>query len=174
MKQVTLMDTRSAAATAGLTRGDDRRSLLVIATVTTGLAGLHLTDHVLRGRNVDHAHLEPTWNHSGWPFTSSVSPFTFSLVVVTSILLGGLLLTIRGKAWAGYWLGASLLLGAIVTSVHFLPTANQESPAVIYRSWPGQPLVGALAVVITFAIVGMLVVMGVNAVRVRRRSGRWR
>jgi hypothetical protein len=152
----------------------DRRTLLVIGAATTALATLHLADHVLRGRQVDHAHLDPTWDHSGWPFTSSVTPFTFSLVIVLSILLGGLLLTARGKAWAGYWLGASVVLGAIVTVVHFVPTANQESPAVIYRSWPDRPVIGALAVALTFAIVGVLVLMGVNAVRVRRRSGSWR
>jgi hypothetical protein len=148
--------------------------LLGIGTVTTVLAGIHLADHVLRGRQVRQAHLDPGWDHSGWPFTSNVSPFTFSLVIVMSILLGGLLLTVRGTAWAGYWLGASVVLGIIVTVVHFVPTAIQESPTGIYNSWPGQPVIGALAVVITFAIVGALVLMGVNAVRVGRRSGSWR
>jgi hypothetical protein len=168
------MVTHSAAPASDVRRSADRRSLLVIGGVTTVLASLHLADHVLRGRQVDHAHLDPTWDHSGWPFTSSVTPFTVSLVLVLSILLGGLLLTARGKAWAGYWLTASLVLGAIVTVVHFVPTANQESPAVIYGSWPEQPVIGALAVATTFATVGMLVLMGVNAVRVRRRSGSWR
>ena len=168
------MVTHSSAAAPDIRSRADRRSLLIIGAVTTALANLHLADHVLRGRQVDHQHLDPTWDHSGWPFTSSVTPFTVSLVVVLSILLGGLLLTARGKAWAGYWLGASIVLGTIVTVVHFLPTANQESPAVIYGSWPDQPVIGALAVALTFAIVGVLVLMGVNAVRVRRRSGSWR
>ncbi len=168
------MTTRREPAAAGTRTDRDRRSLLGIGTVTTVLAGIHLADHVLRGRQVRQAHLDPGWDHSGWPFTSSVSPFTFSLVIVMSILLGGLLLTVRGTAWAGYWLGASVVLGIIVTVVHFVPTANQESPTVIYNSWPGQPVIGALAVVITFAIVGALVLMGVNALRVGRRSGSWR
>jgi hypothetical protein len=168
------MGTRPAPPASDVRSSADRRSLLVIGAATTALASLHLADHVLRGRQVDHAQLDPTWDHSGWPFTSSVTPFTFSLVIVLSILLGGLLLTARDKAWAGYWLGASMVLGAIVTVVHFVPTANQESPAVIYGSWPDQPVIGAVAVAITFAIVGVLVLMGVNAVRVRRRSGRWR
>ena len=168
------MTTRRALAAPGAKTNRDRRSLLGIGTVTTVLAVGHLADHVLRGRQVQQAHLDPTWNHSGWPFTSSVSPFTFSLVIVMSILLGGLLLTVRGRAWAGYWLGASIVLGIIVTVVHFVPTANQESPAVIYGSWPGRPVVGALAVGITFAIVGALLLMGVTAVRVRGRSGSWR
>ncbi len=168
------MVTHSPAPAAAVRSSADRRRLLTIGAATTALASLHLADHVLRGRQVDHTHLDPTWDHSGWPFTSSVTPFTFSLVLVLSILLGGLLLTALGKAWAGYWLGASLVLGTIVTVVHFLPTANQESPAVIYGSWPDRPVIGALAVALTFAIVGMLVLMGVNAVRVGRRSGSWR
>ncbi len=168
------MVTHSPAPAAAVRSSADRRRLLTIGAATTALASLHLADHVLRGRQVDHTHLDPTWDHSGWPFTSSVTPFTFSLVLVLSILLGGLLLTALGKAWAGYWLGASMVLGAIVTVVHFVPTANQESPAVIYGSWPDRPVIGALAVALTFAIVGMLVLMGVNAVRVGRRSGSWR
>jgi hypothetical protein len=168
------MVTRSAPPASEVRSSADRRSLLIIGGATAVLASLHLADHVLRGRQVNHTHLDPTWDHSGWPFTSSVTPFTFSLVIVLSILLGGLLLTARGKTWAGYWLGASMVLGAVVTVVHFVPTANQESPAVIYGSWPDQPVIGALAVANTFAIVAALVLMGVNAVRVRRRSGIWR
>jgi len=91
-----------------------------------------------------------------------------------SVLLGGLLLTVRRQVWAGYWHAASILLGAIVTIVHFVPTPTQESPSVIYNSWSGRPVMGALAVAVTFAIVGALLMMGVNAVRIHRRSGRWR
>ncbi len=151
----------------------DRRSLIVIGSVTSALAGIHLADHVLRGRQVAHHGLDPKWNHSGWPFASDVSPFTASLVIVISVLIGGLLLTVRRRAWAGYWLGASILLGLIVTVVHFVPTPNQESPSVIYHSWPGQPVLGVLAVAVTFAIVGALILMGVNALRVQRQSGSW-
>ncbi|MDQ4037197.1 MAG: hypothetical protein M3313_02300 [Actinomycetota bacterium] len=151
----------------------DRRSLILVAAVTTVLAGIHLTDHVLRGDRVRHLGLDPTWNHSGWPFTDQVTPFTFSLVIVTITLVGGLILTVLEKAWAGYWLGAAILLGAIVTFVHFLPTAKQESPQVISGSWSPEALLGTLAVVVTFAIVGSLLVMGYNAVRVYRRSGTW-
>ncbi|WP_448616428.1 hypothetical protein [Modestobacter sp. URMC 112] len=168
------MGTRFRAPAPGVRSSADRRSLLAVGSVTTVLAGLHFADHVLRGRQVHHADLDPTWDHSGWPFTGSVTPFTVSLVVVSLVLLGGLLLTARGKAWAGYWLGASLVLGAIVTVVHFVPTARQESPAVIYGSWPGRPVIGVLAVANTFAVVGVLVLMGVTAVHVHRRSGTWR
>ncbi len=151
----------------------DKKSMLAIALVTTSVAGLHLADHATRGRNVVEHGLHPRWNHSGWPFTDQVTPFTFSLVIVTITLVGGLILTVLEKAWAGYWLGAAILLGAIVTFVHFLPTAKQESPQVISGSWSPEALLGTLAVVVTFAIVGSLLVMGYNAVRVYRRSGTW-
>jgi hypothetical protein len=154
--------------------GRDRRSLRVIGEVTTVLAAMHLADHVLRGRHVVHERLDPRWNHSGWPFTDTPSPFTASLVIVLSVLLGGLWLTGRNRAWAGYWLGASIVLGAIVVLVHFVPTPTQESPSVIYGSWPGQPVIGAGAVAVTFLVAGALILMGVNAVRVHRRSGTWR
>ena len=133
------MVTHSAPPTSSVRRSGDRRSLLTIGAATTALASLHLADHVLRDRQVHHAHLDPTWDHSGWPFTSSVTPFTVSLVVVLSILLGGLLLTARGKAWAGYWLGASMVLGAIVTVVHSASTANQEAPLSSTARRPTSP-----------------------------------
>jgi hypothetical protein len=84
-------------------------------------------------------HLDPTWDHSSWPFTDSLTPFTSSLVIVLLILLGGLLLTTRGKAWAGYWLGASMVLGAIVTVVHSASTANQEAPLSSTARRPTSP-----------------------------------
>ena len=168
------MATRSSPETSRAKSPRDRRSMLVVGGVTAVLAVVHLADHALRGRQVRRHGLDAAWNHSGWPFESAVTPFTFSLVVVLAILLGGLLLTARDKAWAGYWLGAAIVLGAIVTVVHFLPTENQESPSVIFNSWPAQPVIGALAVAVTFGIVAALVVMGANAVRVRRRSGSWR
>jgi hypothetical protein len=74
--------------------------------------------------------------------------------------------TYRGELRAGYWLGTAIVLGAIVTIVHFLPTAHQESPAVIYGSWDGLEAVGVAAVANTFAIVVVLLLMAANAIRI--------
>ncbi len=151
----------------------DRRSILAIGAVTASLAGIHLADHALRGWQVRHHHLDPAWNHSGWPFEDRVTPYTFSLIAFKIVLGACLVYTFRGKLWAGYWLAAAIGLGALVTVVHFLPTEHQESPDVIYSSWPDWPIVGALSVITTFALVVALVSMAANALRVRYRSGTW-
>jgi hypothetical protein len=52
-------------------------------------------------------------------------------LVVTLILALGLWGTHRRRLWASYWLGAAIILGTIVTVVHFLPTPNQETPHII-------------------------------------------
>jgi hypothetical protein len=111
-----------------------RRSLLAVGWLTLVLAALHLADHALRSVRVHSHALNPNWDHSGWPFKPQVTPYTYSLIAVALILGIGLIGTYRLKLWAGYWLGAALVLVAIVTIVHFLPTARQESPTVIYGS----------------------------------------
>jgi hypothetical protein len=132
-------------------RGDAdvlRRRTLLIAWITVAVATLHFADHVIRGYHVIDHGLDPSWNHSGWPFLPEVTPFT-----------------------AGYSLVTALLLGVLVVSVHFLG-ARAETPAVTYRSW-GSPVVGAVAVGNTFAVIAAVLAMGVNAVVVGIRSG-WR
>ncbi len=147
-----------------------RRRMLLIAWITVGLATLHLIDHVIRGyRVIDHG-LDPSWNHSGWPFLPEFTPFTASLVGVYGLLGVGIWLTGRGRAGARYWATVAVLLGALVVSVHFLG-ARAETPAVIYRSW-GHPVLGVVAVANTVAVIAAVLAMGVNAVLVARRSGR--
>lgn len=149
-----------------------RRRLIGVAAVTAVLATLHFTDHVIRGQLVLDRGLDPAWNHSGWPFQARFSPFTISLVLVYGVLLGGIVLTLRRQVWAGYWLGTAVLLGAIVTQVHFGPGSNTESPSVIVHTY-GSRLPGIAAVAVTFAIAAALIVMAIQAIWVRRISGRW-
>jgi len=143
--------------------------MLAIALVTAVLAGLHLADHVARGRNVVDHDLHPRWNHSGWPFADEITPYTLSLFAVGLVLLGGVALTLRDRVGARYWLVSAVLLAALVTQVHLIPGANQESFTVIYRSWVGNPLMGVLAVLNTVAILIALLAMAINAVRILRR-----
>ena len=150
-----------------------RANFIHIALTTLALATVHFADHAVRGWLVVDRKLDPHWNHSGWPFQARVSPFTFSLVLVFALLLGGAILTRRRKLWAGYWLTAAVILAGVVTMVHFVPGPSTETPTVIYRSYGDNSIAGVLAVVITFAIVVALIVMAAHAVWARRRSGRW-
>jgi hypothetical protein len=149
-----------------------RRRLVAIAAVTAVFGGLHFVDHVVRGRLVVARRLNPAWDHSGWPFEARFSPFTISLVVVFLLLLGGIVFTLRGRLWAGYWLGVAIVLCLLVVQVHFLGGARSEFPSVIYHTYdraaPGMAALADLA-----ATIASLLVMAVNAVWVRRVSGHW-
>jgi hypothetical protein len=149
-----------------------RRRLVTVATVTAVLATVHFVDHVIRGQLVADKGLDPAWNHSGWPFQPRFSPFTVSLILVYALLVVGIVFTMRGRLWAGYWLATSVVLGAVVTQVHFVPGPRTESPSVIIDTYGGRAA-GIPAVIVTLAIAATLVVMAAQAVRVRRISGRW-
>ncbi len=148
-----------------------RGRMIRVAVVVTVLATAHFVDHVIRGRLVHSRGLDPAWNHSGWPFDDRFSPFTVSLVVVYGLLLTGIVLTRRGRFWAGYWLATAVVLGGIVTFVHFVGS-RAETPAVILASYDNAAA-GVPAVVVTFAILLGLVVMALTAIDVARRSRRW-
>jgi len=156
---------------------DDRRRLIALACVVAVLALLHFVDHVVRGQIVVSSALDPLWNHSGWPFnTHGDKPYIFpaSLVVVSTIVLGGIFLTARGKLWAGYWLAASIFLIAILVFVHFvgLEPGSAETPGIIRRTY-GNDVRGILAMVDLFGLFAVLATLAVTAIRIRQRSGRW-
>ena len=148
-----------------------RRRLLVAALVVMGLALLHHLDHVVRGSIVVHEGRPDAWNHSGWPFQDRVTPFTASLAVYV-ILVGGILLTLRRRAWSGYWLTSAIVLLAIVVFVHFLGR-DAETPRVVWRTYDGG-LGAVLALIDLVALLVALIVLAVQAIVVRRESGRWR
>ena len=148
------------------------RRFIVVAALAAFLATLHFIDHAVRGQLVVDRGLDPAWNHSGWPFQPRFTPFTVSLVLVYGLLLGGIAFSLRGRAWAGYWLAAAIILGAVVTQVHFVPGPSTETPGVIIATY-GNRAIGIPAVIVTFGIVVTLIIMGVQAIRVRRISRRW-
>ena len=152
-----------------------RRLLIALAGAVTLFAVLHHADHVIRGELVLSYRLDENWNHSGWPFQSPITPFTASLLVYLA-LVPGIVFTVRGRLWAGYWLAASLVLGAVIVLVHFAPGPKTETPAVIFATYEqsgGSALAGVLALIDVFAIVAGLLALLVVAVRARVVSGRW-
>lgn len=152
-----------------------RRMLVGAAALVTVLALIHHADHVIRGELVSDHGLDTDWNHSGWPFRSSVTPFTFSLAVY-AILIPGIVLTLRRRAWARYWVIGSIVLAAVIIVVHFLPGPKTETPRVIYDSYAkssGRDLAGVLAVADVVAILIGLALLLALAVRARQVSDRW-
>ena len=106
-----------------------RRAYALIYLVAVLSLGHHI-DHAIRG------------NHTGWPLTEHVTPFTYSLAVYPLILLG-LYLSRTGKAGAGYWLALSGLGAVLLAAVHLGPTAL-EPPGDILNGY-STPLPGWLA-----------------------------
>ena len=151
-----------------------RRRLIVLAGLVTVLALIHHTDHVIRGDLVLSNGLDPKWNHSGWPFQPPITPFTASLAVYL-VLVPGIILTLRRRLGAKYWIGAALVLTAIIVVVHFVPGPQTETPAIIYASYTESSEsvpAGVLALVDLFALLAGLLALLVAAIRARGVSSR--
>ena len=162
------------------------RRRLVIAAICVTISGLiHHIDHVIRG------------NHIGWLFSPAITPFTFSLLVYPFLLLG-IYLTVRRRAWAGYWLAGALPILALVVFVHLVPHAGYEAPSDLYVPYAdplayvqmgtapsrvvffrdvypryASPVWGFLAITVMVSLVIALLALIITAIRVRRMSGRW-
>lgn len=154
-----------------------RRRLVVLASLAAALAVYHFVDHAIRGEIVVHNGLNPDWNHSGWPFDDHTDkPYLFPIyfIVVNGLLLGGILLTLRGRLWAGFWLATSLVLIALLAFVHFVGSAATaaETPSVIARTHDHSVL-SVLGLIDIFGLLAALIVLAFHAGRTRQRSGRW-
>ncbi len=163
------MDTPPEAQTPQGREGSAaRRRLVAAALLVTAVGVLHHTDHVIRGDLVVANGLPEIWDHSGWPFQESVTAFTVSLGVYL-LLVPGIVLTLLRRVGASYWIASATVLGAIVLVVHFVPASEEtEYPSVIYSTYEGG-VGGVLALVVVFALVTAIAVLGVLAVRARRR-----
>jgi hypothetical protein len=147
---------------------------------------LHHLDHLLRG------------NHVGWPATSEINPFTYSLMAYPFFVLGLAAMT-RGRVWAGYWLVYGLAALALVGTTHFVPPLIAEPAQDIYGPYLEPSAVGSYTPApaahqawfertvgplsgpfLAFAAIAVLVSLLVSAlmlvvvsVRVRRIQGHW-
>ena len=152
-----------------------QRRLVVLAVILAVAAAVHLADHAIRGEIVADNNLNPEWDHSGWPFTDDLTPFTPSLTIPL-IFLTAAALTLRGRLWAGFWLAWGIAVTAVVIFVHFVPTGQTETLGVIYRTYDhgaGAPVAGAVAVLDVAIIVAGLATLIALAIRTRQSSGRW-
>ena len=142
----------------GLQTGRDglRHLLLIFASSATVFSVLHHVDHVVRG------------NHSGWPFHTEVTPFTFSLLIY-ALILPAIYLTATGRDVAGYHLFVAVTGLVLVGFVHFAPTGEQESPIhdiyMVYAS----PVAGMLALVILTGLITSVALLAITAFAALRR-----
>ena len=140
----------ATADMVGVTRERWRRVLLVLGIGVTVFGVLHHIDHVVRG------------NHSGWPFREEVTPFTFSLLVY-ALLLPGIYMNLRGRVAAGWWLFTAAVALALVSFVHFLGGEEREAPIRDIYAVYGNPVWGAMALVVLYGLVFSLVALFVTA-----------
>ncbi len=132
-----------------------RRVLLGLGCAVTVFGLLHHVDHVVRG------------NRSGWPFVEEVTPFTFSLLVY-ALLLPGILINLRGRVAAGWWLFTAAVALALVTFVHFLGGEEREAPIRDIYAVYASPVWGVLALVVLYGLLSSLLALLVVALLARR------
>ena len=100
----------SSKPSAASTRGWTLPWGEVLLAVGTGLGLLHHLDHVLRA------------DHSGWPFTPEVTPFTFSLLIYPIVL--GIHLA-RSRPWLRV-AGTALVLVAVLLAHTLIETPGDQ------------------------------------------------
>ena len=137
-----------------------RRILTTLISLATLMSLGHHVDHLIRG------------NHVGWPVTSEVTPFTYSLGIYPVILVG-LVLYQSGRVGPGYWAllsgGGALFLAAI----HFGPNAVEPPSDIIELYEPR--IIGWFAFAWLVGLAVVLVIASVHAGRLwLRRSGHMR
>ena len=134
----------------------------VLLAITTAIGFLHHVDHVLR---VD---------HSGWPFISEITPFTFSLLVYPLLLS---IYLARSYPW--YRVGATAFAYISIQLAHIFI----ETPADQYHTWahgfsnaansPGKhnllgvasPAIGVYAVVLSLLLSVALILTMIGFIR---------
>lgn len=100
------------------------------------LAALHHLDHALRR------------THAGWPLTSDVTPFTYTLAIYPLIALGFALRSPR--YWLAIAIGGVVLLAAVHTAI--------EQPDEILGGYT-QPVFGLVAFAILIGLIAVLTVV---------------
>ncbi|MFC6756641.1 MULTISPECIES: hypothetical protein [Haloarcula] len=114
------------------------RGLYLTMAVSTLLGLAHHVDHIVRG------------NHVGWPITSHVNAFTYSLAIYPLIAVG-LALTLSGRAGNRYWAGFFAFSTAMLAYLHVSPWAIEPPGDVILPY--ADPTLGYLAFTVLLALI---------------------
>lgn len=130
-------------------RGVDGRLVALISLATVLGLGHHI-DHLIRG------------NHVGWPVTSSVNAFTYSLGIYPVILVG-LYFTVRDLVGLRYWVVVASVGLLMLGAVHLGPWALEPPQDIIEPYQPGT--LGYVAFAWLLGLLGTLLLATVYAVR---------
>lgn len=114
------------------------RGLYLVMGLSTLLGAAHHVDHIVRG------------NHVGWPITSHVNAFTYSLAIYPLVAIG-LSLTLSGRAGNRYWAGFFAVSAGMLAYLHVSPWAVEPPGDVILPY--ADPTVGYLAFAVLCALI---------------------
>jgi len=131
------------------------RALALLVGVSTLLGAAHHVDHVVRG------------NHVGWPITTAVNPFTYSLVIYPLVAVG-LYLTLTDRESTRYWALLFPFSAGMLAFFHLSPWAV-EPPSDVVLPY-ANPLYGYLAFAVLLALIASVVVASAYAILVWRRT----
>jgi hypothetical protein len=135
-----------------------RRTLYALTFLAAVMALGHHVDHIIRGNNV------------GWPVSSQVNAFTYSLAVYPVIATGLLLYRAR-RVGPGFWAFISGGGALFLAFIHFAPGAI-EPPVEIIDLYEPRAL-GWFAFAWLVGLIGVLVITCIyemrSWMRIRRR-----
>ena len=114
------------------------RGIYLVMAASTLLGIGHHIDHIIRA------------NHVGWPITSHVNPFTYSLAIYPLIAVG-LYLTLSNRVGNRYWAGFFAFSAAMLAYFHISPWAVEPPGDVILPY--ADPMVGYVAFAVLLALI---------------------
>jgi hypothetical protein len=150
------MSIRDYYPTDGLSRDTSLPPLFfVFVLVPTLLGAGHHIDHIIRG------------NHVGWPITSEVNQFTYSLSIYPLVALS-LYLTVTDRVDARYWAGFLALSGTMLAYFHISPWAVEPPEDVMVPY--ADPAAGYLAFGVLLGLIASVVLGSAWAAVLYRRG----
>jgi len=131
------------------------RLFYVFVLVPTVLGVAHHIDHIIRG------------NHVGWPITSHVNEFTYSLAIYPLLAIS-VYLTLTRRVEARYWIGFFAFSAGMLAYVHISPWAVEPPQDVMVPY--SNPLFGYIAFGIVLALIASVVIGSMYGVILWYRS----